>query len=71
MAIDSERDRKSAAWVGQTFSPPTIVPDGSLEREDRQTISWGYYGISAGEGESSFQAAWAVAANHLLVGGLS
>lgn len=47
MAIDTERKRKSAAWVGQVFSPPTIVPDGSLVQGDRQTIGWGYYGILA------------------------
>jgi hypothetical protein len=47
MAIDSERKRKSAAWLGQVFSPPTVVPDGSLAQVDRQTIAWGYYGITS------------------------
>ena len=47
MALDSARKRKSAAWVGQVFSPPTIAPDGSIGQADRQTAGWGYYGILA------------------------
>lgn len=68
MAIDSERKRKSAAMIGPPINAPVIVPDGTIAKEDRQTIGWGYYGITAAS-PGGFQVAWAKYANNLLVGG--
>lgn len=67
MAIDSERKRKSAAWLLPTGAV-TIVPDGSLDSGDRQEAGWGYLGISASL-PPSFQAAWCRQLNNLIGGG--
>lgn len=48
MAIDSVRKRASIASLGLAFLGASIIPDGTLGQEDRQTIANSYYGISAG-----------------------
>jgi len=47
MAIDSLRKRASIASLGLAFLGPSVVPDGTLGVEDRQTIANSYYGIDS------------------------
>lgn len=44
MAIDTIRTRMSAAWVG-IIMPPSVYPDGDLNKTDRRTIAWAYAGL--------------------------
>lgn len=47
MAIDSRRKRASVAGIALAFLAPSVVPDGTIGVEDRQTIAHSYYGISS------------------------
>lgn len=46
MAIDTAQKRASATGVGVPFVV-NLIPDGSLDQGDRQTISMSYRGILA------------------------
>lgn len=48
MAIDSRRKRASVAALGLAFLGPSVVPDGKLGQQDRQSVANSYYGIEAG-----------------------
>ena len=42
MAIDSEIKRKSIAAVSLYAIGPTVVPDSSIDLQDRRTIGYSY-----------------------------
>ena len=46
MAIDNEAKRKGASWIGIPL-PATIVPDATLDSEDRRIVS-NTYAFNAG-----------------------
>ena len=45
MAIDSAAKRASAAAV--SLEMPMVIPDGTIDQADRQTIAYMYGGIAA------------------------
>lgn len=47
MAIDSHAKRRSAAGVVSPWSPPALLPDGTIAALDRQHAGWSYAGIAA------------------------
>lgn len=47
MAIDTEAKRKSIAAISFMPTAPVIVPDGTLDKPNRQTIGYSYSGIAA------------------------
>lgn len=42
--MDTEAKRKSAFGVNQYWTCPVIVPDGTFDQADRQTLGYGYSG---------------------------
>lgn len=45
--INTEAKRKSVAGIKRVFRPRVIIPDGSIDQANRQTIGWSYSGILA------------------------
>ena len=56
MAIDSAAKRASIVAIGLCAIGPSVIPDGSFDQADRQTVGYGYYGIlSRPPGEAFYE----------------
>lgn len=46
MALNTMKERQSAATVAQVYMPVSVVPSGGIEEDDRRQIGFGYAGMS-------------------------